>query len=71
MEPKSAPPRRLYISPLGTAAFNARLTWDEWCAWQARRTGRREQLGDAPYGERELAHLRFVRWLCRSGRLAP
>jgi hypothetical protein len=52
-----------------TAARVAMFTRPEWCALRALRE-RYQQDCDLFYA-RELARLRFVRWLYRTGRLVP
>lgn len=46
-----------------------RPTWAEWCAAQERQIAHRRQFGDAPFSNRELAYLAFVRWLHHSDRI--
>jgi len=56
----------------GWTATAGALPWAEWCARQQgalRRQQRRRQ--DAPFSERELTGLLFVRWLHQTGRLDP
>jgi len=55
---------------------NPAPTWDEWCArlqriWSGEKRDRPNQQDNMPFGERELAHLSFVRWLYLRGLLAP
>jgi hypothetical protein len=58
------------------AVVNIPPTWDEWRAAQRCLLGgeQRQQLpqhAGHPFTARELARLSFVRWLHRTGRLAP
>ncbi len=54
-----------------TRSTTAPTLWsvDEWSVLRALRT-RYRQVGDL-LTERELAHLRFWRWLYRTGRIVP
>lgn len=46
------------------------LTWDQWCAYQARRVAaERPARADLCFSERELARLSFLRWAHQTGRL--
>lgn len=47
-------------------------TWAEWRQWQAKDDGLRRRAESASaFGERELARLKFQRWLVQAGRLTP
>jgi hypothetical protein len=53
-------------------AVKPAFTWDEWCTRQQRILGgERHQQESAPFTDRELARLTFVRWLYQTGRLDP
>jgi hypothetical protein len=48
------------------------LTWEQWCAYQARkRTSEQQQHEGSLFSDRELARLSFTRWLYQTGRLDP
>lgn len=65
----STPARRAW--PLtATHLPNARPSWAEWSALQARRIERQRRFGDLPFSDRELARLTFLRWLYQTDRLA-
>jgi hypothetical protein len=56
------------ISLQVTDADNPEHTVEEWHAWQWLRSRLKESTN--PWSGRELAHLRFLRWLAQTGRLA-